>query len=101
LLLRNQGLSSVSHIQLTSRCAGAGREHSQAASPNCPTEIFHTIDVRPSFQIEVGWGAEIAFFLFHEFESSLGWEFGLLQESHEICKIYDFQVLRLLLGDCL
>jgi len=29
-MLANQGLFPVSHIQLTSRCAGAGREHSQA-----------------------------------------------------------------------
>jgi len=35
----------VSHIQLTSRCAGAGREHSQAASPGWPTQIFHTMDI--------------------------------------------------------
>jgi len=48
LLLRNQGLFSVSHIQLMSRCAGAGSEHSQADSPSWPTEIFHAIDVMPS-----------------------------------------------------
>ena len=28
----NQGLFPVSHTQLTSRCAGAGREHSQPDS---------------------------------------------------------------------
>jgi len=28
----NQGLFPVSHIELMSRCAGAGREHSQADS---------------------------------------------------------------------
>jgi len=35
----------VSHIQLMSRCAGAGKEHSQTASPGWAMEIFHTIDV--------------------------------------------------------
>jgi len=29
-LLRSQGLFSISYVQLMSRCAGAGREHSQA-----------------------------------------------------------------------
>jgi len=33
VLLRNQGLLSVSHVQLVSRYAGDGSEHSQAASP--------------------------------------------------------------------
>jgi len=41
----NQGLFPVSHIQLTSRCAGAGREQSQATSPSWPVEIYHTINV--------------------------------------------------------
>jgi len=35
----------VSHIHLISRCDGTGREHSQAAHPSWPMEIFHTIDV--------------------------------------------------------
>jgi len=35
----------VSHGQLMSRSAGAGREHGQAASPSWPMEIFHTIGV--------------------------------------------------------
>jgi len=41
----NQELLPVSHTQLMSRCAGAGREHSQAASPSWPVEICHTINV--------------------------------------------------------
>jgi len=41
----NQGLLPVSDIQLMSRCAGAGREHGQTASPSWPIEIFHTINV--------------------------------------------------------
>jgi len=41
----NQGLFPVSCIQLMSRCAGDGREHSQAASSGWPMEIFHMIDV--------------------------------------------------------
>jgi len=45
VVAKNQGLSSVSVFQVMSRCAGAGREHSQGASPSWPVEIFHTIDV--------------------------------------------------------
>jgi len=45
LLLRNKGLFSVSHVRLTSRCTGSGREQSQAANPSWPIDIFHTIDV--------------------------------------------------------
>jgi len=35
----------VSHVHLMSRSAGAGREHSQAASPSWPVEVFATKDV--------------------------------------------------------
>jgi len=38
---KKKGLFSVSHVQLMSRCAGAGREHSQTASPSRPVEVFH------------------------------------------------------------
>jgi len=41
----NQGLFPISHIQLLSRWAGAGREHSQAASSSQPMELFHTMDI--------------------------------------------------------
>jgi len=37
-----------------SRYPRAGREHSQAASPSWPTEIFHTIDTMLSLLIRVG-----------------------------------------------
>jgi len=40
-----------------SGCAGAGREHSQAAGPSWPMEIFHTIGIMPSSYMRVGWGA--------------------------------------------
>jgi len=53
----NQGLFPVSHIQLMSRCAGAGREHSQAASPSWPMEIFHTIDIVLSVCMGLAGGA--------------------------------------------
>jgi len=36
---------SVSHTQLMSRCAGAGREPSQAASPGWPMERLHTKNI--------------------------------------------------------
>jgi len=39
----NQGLFLVPHTQLTSRCAGAGRGHSQPAK--LPMEIFHAMGV--------------------------------------------------------
>ena len=39
-----------------SRCAGAGREHSQAASPSWPMEILLTIDVILSLWMGIGWG---------------------------------------------
>jgi len=44
-----------------SRCAGAGREHSQPASPRWPMEIFHTIDVMISLLMGVGWAAGMLF----------------------------------------
>jgi len=37
-------ISSVSYVQLMSRCAGAGREHRQAGSPSWPVEISLTMD---------------------------------------------------------
>jgi len=37
----------------------AGREHSQAASPSWPMEIFHTIDVMLSTEMGAAWGAGI------------------------------------------
>jgi len=71
-LLRNHGVFSVSHAQVTSRCAGAGREHSQAASPSWPVEIFHTMDIMLSLSMGVGQGdRNLPFFsefkLYHEF----------------------------------
>jgi len=38
------------------RCTRAGREHSQAANPSWPTEIFHTIDILLGIKMGVGWG---------------------------------------------
>jgi len=45
-----------------SRCTRAEREHSQAANPSWPTEIFHTIDTKLSIQMGIGWGAGICGF---------------------------------------
>ena len=36
---------SVSHVPLRSRCAGAGREHSQAVSRSRPAEMFRITDI--------------------------------------------------------
>jgi len=44
-----------------SRCTKAGREHSQAASPSWPMEIFHTIDIRLSIHIGDDRGAGTLF----------------------------------------
>jgi len=63
-----------------SRRAGAGREHSQAASPRWPMEIFYTTAIRLSLLMGVGWGAGICSALCHKFESSLVQEFKLLWE---------------------
>jgi len=48
---------SVSHVQLMSRCTGTGKEHSQAASPSWPMEIFYTIDILLNTYTRGGWGA--------------------------------------------
>ena len=42
-----------------SRCAGAGREHSQAASPSWPMEIFHTIGVMLSLWMGLARALEL------------------------------------------
>ena len=49
-----------------SRSAGAGRQHSQAASPSWPMEIFYTIDVIISLWMEFGLGGRnlLYWFLF-------------------------------------
>jgi len=97
----------VSHIQLMSRCAVAGREHSQTASPSWPMEIFHTIEAMLSLWMGVGWGggwwwwgvAGIFLSHFRGFNSSLVcefelcWQFSLFGEFWEICEIHDFWVL--------
>ena len=71
LLLWNQGL-----FQLLSRCAGAGREHRQTASPSWSVEIFHTLDIMLCLWTGDGRGQEaIGSSLFCEFESSPVWEF--------------------------
>jgi len=44
--MKSRTFFPVSYFQLMSRCAGAGREHSQTANPRGPMEIFHIIDVR-------------------------------------------------------
>jgi len=44
--------------QLMSRCAGAGREHSQAAGPRWPVEIFHTIGVMLNLGMGLAGGQE-------------------------------------------
>jgi len=67
MLLWSQGLFPVSPIQLMSGCAGAGREHSQAASPRWPMEIFHAMDVVLSLWMGAGWGAAFHFWMAFSF----------------------------------
>ena len=45
-----------------SNCAGAGREHQQAASPSCPKEIFHATGIMLSLQMGIDSEAGILFF---------------------------------------
>jgi len=52
----------VSHVQLTSRYAGAEGEHSRAASRDWPTEIFHAVDVMISLLMGVGQEAGMILF---------------------------------------
>jgi len=52
--IRSRTFFPISHIQLANMCAGAGREHSQAASPSWPEEVFHTIDITLSLGMTVG-----------------------------------------------
>ena len=47
-----------------SRCAGAGREHSQAASPGWPRELFHTTDIMLSLWMGAGRGGQESALLF-------------------------------------
>jgi len=61
-----------------SRCAGAGREQSEAASPSWPVEMFHTMDV-----CSVGWGAGVL--------SSLGVQSISFCEFGKFCKIQEFR----------
>ena len=60
-LLWNQELFPVCHVQLTHRCAGAGREHSPAASPGWPVETFHTWTSCSVYEWGLAGGKESAF----------------------------------------
>jgi len=69
----NQGLFPASNTQLASRCAGAGREHSQADSPGWPVEIFQTINTMLSLGTGLACRQEaIGFSVFRGFELFLG-----------------------------
>jgi len=76
------------HVQLTSRCEGAGRDHSQATSPSWTMEIFYTIDHILSLSVGVDQGAGISSSHFHEPESSLVRELTLFLEFCEICNFW-------------
>jgi len=97
LLLRNQGLSSVSHVQLVSRCAGAVRKQSQAASPSWTMEIFHTIDVTLSF-INGDWpmGRNALFWEFNSLSTSLNFSVSsvFFCEFREFCKVHQFSEIQ-------
>jgi len=80
----------------TSRCAGAGREYSQAASPGWPMATFHTLGIRLRLWMGIGQGAGICFSRFSEL--FLVQKFKLFQDFH---KIHSFLVPWSLLGDWL
>jgi len=80
VVARKSRTFSISLIQLMNRCAGAGREHSQTASPRWPMEIFHTIDVNLSLLMGICLGAGICPSLFCEFEFCLVLEFQFFGE---------------------
>jgi len=62
-----------------SRCAGAGREHSQADNPSRAMEIFHTVDGMLNLKMRVSQGAgTLSSILFWEF--NIFCEFKLFQE---------------------
>jgi len=44
-----------------SRCAGAGKEHSQAPSPSWPVEIFHIMDMMIVYEWGLAVGQESLF----------------------------------------
>jgi len=61
-----------------SRCARAGREQSQAASPSWQEEIFHAMGITLSLQVGVGWGAgtqsfSMSLLFFREFCDHCSW----------------------------
>jgi len=77
-LLRNQGLFPVSHIRLTSRCAGAGREPAQAGPQkysipwtSCSVYILGLVTVQEPF--------------FHEFELLFFFKFSKIHEFGNCC----------------
>jgi len=84
---------------------GSGtRQVAQAGQGNIPHHRCHAQFINWS---QPGGQESFYFYsIFHEFKSSLGWEFkffweaGLLREFCKICKICNFQILRLL-GDWL
>jgi len=82
-------LFPVSHIQLMSRYAVSAREHSQAASPSWPMEIFHTMESCSVYK----WGlARKQEALFQEFSSLFPSSKFLLGSKffQEFCEIHKF-----------
>jgi len=98
-----------SHVQLMSKCSGAGRKHSRTASPSWSMEIFHTLDLMLSLWRGDGQGAGRylpLWFLWVLIFSCPGvWtclqKFALFWEFCEIHKICYFSISRSLLGNCL
>ena len=86
LLLWNQGLLPVSDIQLTSRCAGPGREHRQTAklaNGNVPYHRHHVQFMNTGWPgpgiSSLPWARILFYPLFEEFE--LFHELGLFSMS--------------------
>jgi len=84
-----------------SKCAGAGRVHSQAAGPSWPMEILHTMDVMLSLSRGVDWGEKLFFVssvfslrLIFSMSSVFFHEFGEFCEICEFSKIHKIRKLQ-------
>ena len=71
VVAEKEGLRPVSRTQMMIRSARARREHSQAASPSRPMEIFHTINVMLSLWRGVGVGKSVFSVVWVHWEFSL------------------------------
>ena len=106
--MKSRTFFPISHIQLTSRCAGAGREQSQTERQAGQWKYSIPWMSCSVYEWALARGQEaFCSSCFHEFESSVVQEFKLLWEFiffvcyAKFSKMCEFGVLRSLLGDWL